>query len=571
MDFEQLESESENEDVQKENKLNQINSDVKSGESKELSDIPTSFVIEDKKDLLLETEGIKNNNNNIIPPQYRGMPSEIVAELWTNKTYLDDEKNKTENERRGIAIEKIKTNELKQEKERSNNFKKIYSKLSENQKIEYLNSQKKVEDYVVGYIQDKNTIENLSLFESFVLNKIKDSYEKFKKNNPDKSFSFEFSRDIDRAIYDNLFYKLSFRILKSDGVESIQGDLENHKNPEDDDSRTINFDSSSSDVPVDLDSSIQKEDISNSEIDLRKMYEDIASKIPIDDKNLPSKNMFSFVSGNMFSENDNQSLAGKIIAKEIYDKLVNRLGYESKLTPQEVIQLGKKDFEDFKIYIEQLNKQERDKGNEFRFDVNRPSGVTGFHLNGEEGHVSRDHLFYFSKTANEWKDAQEQQVRAYITIDPEERENIQRHFVDLCKKLYDEGIDFSGKAASPNGLEKRTDNIVLYISLSDQAKASELIKDFLDDQGIGNGHVYAAIPSPKNGLSWALEPSEKDIKIWQEVSGSSEPGSYNAVVAAKIAPMFLRRISEAHQKLGNQNEADAFNSEAERIEKIIKG
>lgn len=313
----------------------------------------------------------------------------------------------------------------------------------------------------------------------------------------------------------------------------------------------------------------KRESVAMPEATSDNMYEDIANKIPINDKRPPLKNMPGPVVGNMFGENDKQTLAGRTIADEIYNTLVNRSDYKSALTVQEVIQLGKVDLEDFKKYIEQLNSKRMDGEAKFRFDINRPGGTTGFHLDGDET-VSRGHLFYFNKTTAEWKNPNEQQVRAYITTGPEERDIIQRHFVDLCKKLYDAGIDFMGKASGPNGLEKRTDNIVLYITASDQAKAGELIKEFLQERGIGQGHVSAAIPSPEDGLSWAPEPSEQDVKLWQEVSGSSERASFNTVIATKVAPMFMRRVAEAHQKLGNQTEAEAFNTEAARIEEIMK-
>jgi len=46
-----------------------------------------------------------------------------------------------------------------------------------------------------------------------VLEKLKTYYENFKKENPDKPFSFDFAKDIDRNVYHNLAQRLSFSIL----------------------------------------------------------------------------------------------------------------------------------------------------------------------------------------------------------------------------------------------------------------------------------------------------------------------------------------------------------------------
>lgn len=303
-------------------------------------------------------------------------------------------------------------------------------------------------------------------------------------------------------------------------------------------------------------------------------YERIANNIPIDEKKpLKPEGIGPILGGNMFGENDHPTLAGQIIAKSIYDKLVQRLGGKpfTVESVEKVIQSGKEDLEDFKKYILELSEgSKKSSGKSLGFSVERPAGKTGFHLNGEDGNVGRDHLFYFNKTSKEYKNPQAQEIRAYLTINPAEAKNIQRHFVDLCTKLYEAGIDFTGKAASPAGLENRTDNMVLYITKSDQEKASQMIKDFLQERKIGNGYVDAATPSPQEGLSWALEPATKDVKLWQNVSGSSEGASFNAVVATKVAPMYLRRLAEAHLRLGNQNEANIFNAEADRVENLIK-
>jgi hypothetical protein len=49
--------------------------------------------------------------DDVIPPQYRGMSREVVEELWQRPVYLDPEKNKEEQERRDKALEAISRKE----------------------------------------------------------------------------------------------------------------------------------------------------------------------------------------------------------------------------------------------------------------------------------------------------------------------------------------------------------------------------------------------------------------------------------------------------------------------------
>jgi hypothetical protein len=60
-----------------------------------------------------EIPKIKNptEEENIIPPQYEGLPSEVVEELWDKKVYIDSKKNEAENIRREQAIQQIKDQE----------------------------------------------------------------------------------------------------------------------------------------------------------------------------------------------------------------------------------------------------------------------------------------------------------------------------------------------------------------------------------------------------------------------------------------------------------------------------
>lgn len=152
-----------------------------------------------------------------IPPQYKGMLSEIVEDLWQNPIYIDEAKNKSETERRQNALEEIKRAERDREAQKDEKLKQQYYGLSDEQRTKFPDAQKDAAKILTECIQGKKEIENLSPEESFVFQKLKSSYENFKKDNQDKPFSFDFAKDIDKSVYNNLAQRLSFGVLESKG------------------------------------------------------------------------------------------------------------------------------------------------------------------------------------------------------------------------------------------------------------------------------------------------------------------------------------------------------------------
>ena len=164
-----------------------------------------------------KTDLAKNTKEkqSVVPSQYRGMPSEIVEELWQNPIYIDEAKNKSEIERRQNALEEIKKAEQNREMQKDEGLRRQYANLSDEQKAKFFNAQKDAVKIWAECVQGKREIDDLSSEESFVLQKLKMSYENFKKNNPEKNFSFDFSKDLDKSIYNNLVQRLAFEILNS--------------------------------------------------------------------------------------------------------------------------------------------------------------------------------------------------------------------------------------------------------------------------------------------------------------------------------------------------------------------
>ncbi|MFH0749929.1 MAG: hypothetical protein V1917_03410 [Candidatus Gottesmanbacteria bacterium] len=303
-------------------------------------------------------------------------------------------------------------------------------------------------------------------------------------------------------------------------------------------------------------------------------YEATARKLKLDEQKPPKPDsIIAPVVGNMFGEDDHPTLAGRVISR-VYEQLIQRDNFKTPNSREEAIkinELGKQVIQKTADYAKSKLLQRWNSGDQrIVFGNNRQPGTDAFHFDGD-ANPAKDHVFYFNKASRTWKNANESQVRAYITLSPQQIDALPQHFVDLSLEMYDAGIDFNGKSCSLYGAMRRTDNMVFYISASDQVKASELIKNYMNKNGIGRGYVSAAIPSPQEGLSWAMDPSESQKNTWQKVSGSSEKVSYNAYIATMCMPTYLDRLADAQSKVGDSVSADIYRQEAQRVRLIISG
>lgn len=270
-----------------------------------------------------------------------------------------------------------------------------------------------------------------------------------------------------------------------------------------------------------------------------------------------------------YKEDDKITLAGKVIPGA-YRELISRPNESPKTSEktQKTIDISRAGLKDFANALDEQDRQRQVEGKSpFASATTIKPGTDGFHAGGKT--YQRTFMYYFDKSQDHWKNPHEAVTRAYLTLSIDQISKIQRHFVDLATQMYDAGIDFNAKAASAIGMEERTDNMVFYISASDQTKASELMKKFLSEKDIGRGHVLAAQPSQQEGLSWGFETNVIQNKIWQEVSGSSERASFNSFVAAMTMPIYLERFAEVHDKSGNTEIANTLREESRRVKAVI--
>ncbi len=300
--------------------------------------------------------------------------------------------------------------------------------------------------------------------------------------------------------------------------------------------------------------------------------EKIGNSFRLNEANPPKPDtLLAPLMGNMYGEDDTPTLAGKAIAS-VYEQLVERPGYVRSKSAQEaqaIIAQDKLSRERFTDYVKAKLTERWQNGNQsVTFSSEHESGRDEFHFNGE-GWATKDHELYFNKSHANWKNPNEPEVRAYLTLSPKERDLVQEYFVDLALQLYDSGIDFSAKSSGAAGLAHRTDNMVFYIAASEQAGASEIIKKYMTDRNIGQGHVMAAIPSPQEGLSWAMEPNGAQDKVWQEVTGSSKTASFNGLVTAYAIPTYLERLALANLRKSDTVASETFKKEASRVRQIL--
>lgn len=89
---------------------------ISAGESKDaiLEGLPEVFktAIErelKKAEIKSETASVENSS---VPPQYEGLPSFVLEEIWTIPIYTDPEKTKTEQQRKVLVLNKLRQEEL---------------------------------------------------------------------------------------------------------------------------------------------------------------------------------------------------------------------------------------------------------------------------------------------------------------------------------------------------------------------------------------------------------------------------------------------------------------------------
>ncbi|MEK7649307.1 MAG: hypothetical protein AAB400_05365 [Patescibacteria group bacterium] len=267
---------------------------------------------------------------------------------------------------------------------------------------------------------------------------------------------------------------------------------------------------------------------------------------------------------NIFDSDDRSTLAGRILC-DVYERVIERSGRKDAVPAD----AGKKSYHAFNTYVPKILTRRHNQGYApLEYVEDRASGTDAFHLGGSQ--FGSSFLYYFNKSMARWQHPHDPITRAYLTLDTKDLEKTPIHFTDLCLALYDAGIDFMAKCCTPHAQVKRMDNILFYISEPDREHASAIIKQFMTDRKLGKGHMLAAMPSAQDGLSWAYEPNSYEMRLWQEVSGSSQPASFNIVAAMYALPLYLDRLIVACLRTGDTASAETYRKEVERVRLLFR-
>lgn len=118
-----------------ENKINEYISRINNGESKDeiFKGLPESFRKSIERGLNKEDDTANNEKDLVfsVSPQYEGLPSDVLEEIWTIPIYMDDEKTKYENERKRLVIENLRKKEME-------NDETVEKEISDKERIEEL-------------------------------------------------------------------------------------------------------------------------------------------------------------------------------------------------------------------------------------------------------------------------------------------------------------------------------------------------------------------------------------------------------------------------------------------------
>lgn len=146
-----------------------------------------------------------------------------------------------------------------------------------------------------------------------------------------------------------------------------------------------------------------------------KHLEEIAQKIPFDENDPPKIENLTFP---LVNHPDFNQL-GTAVMRGIYTKLTQRE------TPAKDESFYNRKVEFANQFIAHVKEQRMPIVRE------RKPGQTAFHFNSPN-RIHDIHAYYFNKTSLEWQNPNQDQVRAYITIDPAKITEIGQNFADLA-------------------------------------------------------------------------------------------------------------------------------------------
>jgi hypothetical protein len=146
-----------------------------------------------------------------IPEQYRGLPSDVVEEMLGQSGVPTSETSKQAWEQRKAEIlGEIRQQEDQREDEKAAHFTERYQKMAPGDQQRFPEHQRSAQSQITEAIQGNTDLPDLSAEEQLLVDKLRDQYQEFKAEHPDQPFQFQFSRQIDQKVFNNLGYRLAF-------------------------------------------------------------------------------------------------------------------------------------------------------------------------------------------------------------------------------------------------------------------------------------------------------------------------------------------------------------------------
>jgi hypothetical protein len=162
-----------------------------------------------------------------IPEKYKGLPSELVAEMWNPAQLVDQDREATADADRTAAIEIYRQDELRQEGEVRRGHEYLFANLSANQKEQFPEAQRYAAEAVSEIVKTGVIPEAVSVSrsEQWAFQKVQEAYQEHQGQHPGEPFQFELKDPRDQAAWNNLHYRMAFARVESQSKQRDQQKL----------------------------------------------------------------------------------------------------------------------------------------------------------------------------------------------------------------------------------------------------------------------------------------------------------------------------------------------------------
>lgn len=148
-----------------------------------------------------------------IPAQYRGLPSEVVEELWEPGANIDSQKATLQSEQRIQALATLRDREVAEEANERSRLGQSFVKLPEALQIQLETARQEAQTIIADYIKSSGEIQNLRPQDQFVLDKLRTIWQESQRENPGSAQDLRLQNPYDQAVFQNLVDRVAFTRL----------------------------------------------------------------------------------------------------------------------------------------------------------------------------------------------------------------------------------------------------------------------------------------------------------------------------------------------------------------------